>query len=70
MKSPFTGGKVELLWEPRTLEYHKESFTVVYHYFLCEDTGEQFTTTELDTLNINQVHYKYSAKKEKIPGRS
>lgn len=62
MKSPFTGGKVQLIREARTLDYRKEAFDVVYHYYLCEDTREQFTTTELDILNINQVHNKYRAK--------
>lgn len=62
MKSPFTGGKVRLVRETRKLEYRKEAFDIVYHYYLCEDSGEQFTTTELDTLNINQVHNTYRAK--------
>ena len=59
MKSPFTGGEAELRKEWRTLEYRKESFQVLYHYFHCLDSGEDFTTEEMDTLNINQVHNKY-----------
>ncbi len=62
MKSPFTGGKVRLIHETRKLDYRKEAFDITYHYYLCEDSGEQFTTAELDTLNINQVHNKYRAK--------
>ena len=62
MKSPFTGGATILMKEPRTLEYRKESFEVVYHYYVCVDSGEQFTDTEIDTLNINQVHNKYREK--------
>jgi len=59
MKSPFTGGNAELKKEPRVLEYRKDSFQILYHYYQCMDSGEQFTTTEIDTLNINQVHNKY-----------
>lgn len=59
MKSPFTGGEAELKKEPRVLEYRKDSFEIWYHYYQCVDSGEQFTTTEIDTLNINQVHNKY-----------
>jgi putative zinc finger/helix-turn-helix YgiT family protein len=59
MKSPFTGGATKLEKEPRVLEYRKDKFEVLYHYYVCIDTGEQFTTTALDTLNINQVHNKY-----------
>ncbi|HEV2479545.1 MAG TPA: type II TA system antitoxin MqsA family protein [Puia sp.] len=59
MKSPFTGGNAELQKESRVLEYRKDSFKILYHYYHCVDSGEQFTTTEIDTLNINQVHNKY-----------
>jgi putative zinc finger/helix-turn-helix YgiT family protein len=62
MKSPFTGGEIELAKEQRVLQYRKESFEILFHYYRCVDTGEQFTTTELDTLNINQVHNKYREK--------
>jgi len=62
MKSPFTGGNAELKIEPRVLEYRKDQFDILYHYYQCADSGEQFTTTEIDTLNINQVHNKYRAK--------
>ena len=62
MKSPFTGGEATLTKELRVLEYRKDSFEVVYHFYICMDTREQFTTTALDTLNIGQVHNKYRAK--------
>lgn len=62
MKSPFTGGDTELKKEPRMLEYRKDSFEISYHYYQCVESGERFTTTEIDTLNINQVHNKYREK--------
>jgi uncharacterized phage-associated protein/transcriptional regulator with XRE-family HTH domain len=62
MKSPFTGGQAILGREPRTLEFRKDSFEILYHFYVCQDSGEQFTTTEIDTLNINQVHNKYREK--------
>lgn len=62
MKSPFTGGKASLRHEIRVFDYRREAFNIMYHYYQCEDTQEQFTTTELDALNINQVHNKYRAK--------
>jgi len=62
MKSPFTGGEVTLEKEPWVLEYRKDSFNVLYHYYLCVDTKERFTTIELDNLNIIQVHNKYREK--------
>ncbi|WP_160712233.1 type II toxin-antitoxin system antitoxin SocA domain-containing protein [Chitinophaga solisilvae] len=62
MKSPFTGGSVRLEKETRSFEYRKEAFGIVYHYYICNDTGEEFTTAELDTLNISQVHNKYRSR--------
>ena len=62
MKSPFTGGEVRLMQESRELIFRKEKFTYVAHYYVCVDTEEQFTTTELDALNINQVYNQYRVK--------
>lgn len=62
MKSPFTGGGVHIDKRVTRLEYRKESFEVVYHSYVCEDTEEHFTDDELDTLNITQVHNQYRAK--------
>ncbi|TMI63714.1 MAG: DUF4065 domain-containing protein [Bacteroidetes bacterium] len=62
MKSPFTGGTVQLKKKIEGFDYRKESFDIVYHYYLCNDTNEQFTTEELDNLNITQVHNQYRSK--------
>jgi putative zinc finger/helix-turn-helix YgiT family protein len=62
MKSPFTGGEAKPEKEVRAFEYRKDKFEVLFHYYICIDTGEQFTTTGIDTLNINQVHNKYREK--------
>lgn len=55
-----------LKFELRSLDFRKESFPVYYHYYLCKDRGEQFTTTELDELNLNQVYNQYR-EKHKLP---
>lgn len=62
MKSPFTGGEVRIKRESRSLLYRKESFSIVYHVYVCVDTEEEFTTDELDELNLRQVHHKYREK--------
>lgn len=48
--------------EPRKLTFRKEEFSYVAQYYICVDTKEQFSTTELDTLNINQVYNQYRVK--------
>ncbi len=47
--------------EERIIPFRKENFTVQYHFYLCEDSNDQFTTTELDELNIAQVNNQYRA---------
>lgn len=62
MKSPFTGGTVSLLQESRNFEFRKDTFTICFHYYRCDDTAKDFTTNELDSLNQVQVHHKYREK--------
>lgn len=62
MKSPFTGGEATLQKEMRTMNFRKETFHVLFQYYLCKDTGEQFTDEELDEVNLNQVYNQYRAK--------
>lgn len=59
MKSPITGKEMTLIKERRSMEFRKESFDVIFHTYKCEDSGEYFTTQEMDEVNINQVHNQY-----------
>jgi len=62
MKSPITGKEMRLNKEPQKLTFRKEDFDVVYHYYLCEESGEQFTNDQLDSINMAQVHNQYREK--------
>ena len=62
MKSPMTGKDMKLTKECRSMDFRKEKMEIVFHYYKCEDSGEQFTTTELDEVNMNQVYYQYRDK--------
>lgn len=59
MKSPYTGQKMELTQEQKSIEFRKETFEIIFHSYRCKDSGELFTTTSLDELNMNQVHNQY-----------
>ena len=59
MKSPITGKEMELIKEKRTIQFRKRSFDVIFHFYYCSDSNEQFTTTQLDELNTNQVYNQY-----------
>ncbi len=52
--------------ETRKLVFRKDEFDVIYHYYRCEDSGEAFTSTSLDELNMTQLYNQYRAK-HKIP---
>jgi len=62
MKSPFTGKDMTLKRERKNLVFRKEKFEIIYHYYLCEDSKEQFTTQELDELNLFQLYNLYREK--------
>lgn len=55
MKSPITGKDMKLMSEKRTLKYKGKEFTVDYEFWLCEDSGEKFTTDELDDKNLAEL---------------
>ena len=59
MKSPITGKEMKLIKERRSMHFRKEEFEVVFHYYKCEDSGEQFTTTSMDEVNMNHVYNQY-----------
>ncbi len=62
MKSPITGKEMVLTKERRSMDFRKETFEIVFHFYKCEDSGEQFTTTALDEVNMNQVYNQYRDK--------
>jgi len=62
MKSPITGKDMVLQKESRSLDFRKESFPVIYHYYFCEESNEQFTTTDIDELNMIQLYNQYREK--------
>ncbi|MDP2176244.1 MAG: DUF4065 domain-containing protein [Bacteroidota bacterium] len=62
MISPITGKAMILTKERRSMDFRKERFEIVFHFFKCEDSEEQFTTTKIDEVNMNQVYNQYRDK--------
>ena len=56
MKSPLTGKEMKLMSEPSTLNYRGKQYNVNHHHYLCELTKEQFTTSELDEMNLLELN--------------
>ncbi len=59
IKSPFTGGRVREVCTMEDVEFRNEIFHVHVRYYICEDTGEQFTTAEQDTLQFDYLYSRY-----------
>ena len=56
MKSPITSEEMILQQEERTFIFRNRKFTIQYHYYLCEESGEEFISTELEELNLTQIY--------------
>ena len=66
MISPFTGGKVTLKHEKTTITYRGEAFSCNRYFYICEDTGIEFTDAKLDDKGLSEVHEQYR-KEHGIP---
>lgn len=66
MKSPITGREMSLYKEKRSMEFRKETFELVFHFFKCLDSGQEFTDAFCDRVNMNQLYNQYRVKL-KIP---
>ena len=62
LESPITGGIMTLEWEERKMTFRKESYKVMFPFYKCHDTGEQFTTTESDGVWLAQLRNQYCQK--------
>jgi hypothetical protein len=57
MKSPMRGKEMILTKERRLMDFRKEKFEIIFHYYYkCEESEVQFSTTGLVIWIINQVY--------------
>ncbi len=54
--------EVNLETTKKSFVFRGEELEIVYHFYEDKETTEVFTTTELDELNMTQVHNKYRSK--------
>jgi len=63
MNCPFCDSdSVRIKSEEKTREFRKEKFRVHEGYFFCNSCKNEFTTTEQDSLVVNQVYNLYREK--------
>lgn len=59
---PHCDGKAELVLEKKKHTFRKEEFDIFQHFYKCIKCKSEFTNTELDEVNTNQVYNQYRGK--------
>ncbi len=62
MKSPFADCEAIPYSEKRSAVYRGETYGYTFVCYRCELTGEMFTTTEQDEVNVAQIRNQYRAQ--------
>ena len=62
MKSPFTSKDMEIVYEVRTWNFRGEQYEYTHAAYRCVDTGEQFTSEEMEEAGYLQVTNQYRIK--------
>ncbi len=64
LASPFSDRTLDVQTRSEVLSFRKEEFEIVYHYY--EDEGHEFTTDEVDSINLKQL-YNFYREKHNLP---
>jgi len=59
MECPYCDGDAILQKQPGEITYCNEAFKVIEHFYRCEKCSEEFTTTESDTVTLDQVYSQF-----------
>ena len=62
MESPFADCEAKLVRERTRAVFRGEEYDYYYSFYECELTGERFTTSELDEVNVSQIYNQYREK--------
>lgn len=60
--SPFSDGKAHLKSENTTSVYRNETFSYIRYYYVCDETGLEFTEDETDEATFSQICGQYMAR--------
>lgn len=58
--SPVTGKPMRLQFQKSNLWFKDQYIRYTHLSYLCQDSGESYTDTDLDDLNLYQVYQKYA----------
>lgn len=57
--SPFRDCNAHLMRVPDTMEFRGKTYSFLNHYYVCDESGEQFTDEAIGDLNFAQVYNQY-----------
>jgi hypothetical protein len=69
IESPFADGYALLHQEPATEMYRSKEYSFTYHHYVCQVTGQSFTTDEADKLNVSQIYSQHLTRKKAGPSQ-
>lgn len=56
MNSPITGNPMSVRIHKSNIIYRGMKIIYNHHFYRCPDSGEEFTDTKLDTINMGLIH--------------
>ncbi len=56
--SPFTDGDAVLKRKVNSFEFRKANYEIVEHYYVCANTHNEFTTSDVENINLSQVYHQ------------
>jgi transcriptional regulator with XRE-family HTH domain len=62
MNCAYCNGKAELIIKKTKKIFRKEEFEIFEHYYKCQNCSKEFTTDEIDNLDVIQVYNQYREK--------
>lgn len=57
--SPFRDCQAHLMRVPDTAEFRGKSYHYINHYYICDESGEEFTDEETGEINSSQIYNQY-----------
>jgi putative zinc finger/helix-turn-helix YgiT family protein len=57
--SPFRDCEAHLRRVPGTMEFRGKTYHFLNHYYVCDESGEEFTNEETGEINFAQVYNQY-----------
>ena len=62
MNCAYCNGKAELKIESSKKTFRNEIFEIFEHYYKCNKCSKEFTTNEIDNLDVYQIYNQYREK--------